>query len=128
MIENSIIGLRSIIGPGVTIRDSILMGADLYEGKSELDQDRLVGRPPIGIGAGCVIEGAIIDKNCHIGREVRIVNEGKMENSEGDSDTCMIRDGIPIVLKEGCCRTSGRWRGERCGRPRSPAFFEKPGF
>jgi glucose-1-phosphate adenylyltransferase len=77
------------------------MGADLYEGKSELDQDRLVGRPPIGIGAGCVIEGAIIDKNCYIGREVRIVNEGKMENSEGDSDTCMIRDGIPIVLKEG---------------------------
>ena len=100
MIENSIIGLRSVIGPKVTIRDSILMGADYYEGTFELEQNRLAGRPPVGIGAGCVIEGSIIDKNCYIGREVRIVNDGKIENSEGDNDTCMIRDGIPIVLKE----------------------------
>lgn len=100
VIENSIVGLRSIIGPGTTIRNSILMGADFYEGSLELESDRSAGRPPVGIGAGCVIEGSIVDKNCYIGREVRIVNEGKIENSAGDNDTCMIRDGIPIVLKE----------------------------
>ena len=100
MIENSIIGLRSVIGPGVTIRDSILMGADFYEGLIDLDQDRAAGRPPMGISAGCVIQGAIVDKNCYIGRNVRIVNEGQTENSEGDNDLCMIRDGIPIVLKD----------------------------
>ncbi|NLF71555.1 MAG: glucose-1-phosphate adenylyltransferase [Candidatus Anammoximicrobium sp.] len=101
VIENSIIGLRSVIGPGVTIRDSILMGADYYEDTFQLEQDRLAERPPIGIGPGCVIEGAIIDKNCYIGREVRIANEGKVEKSEGDHGTCMIRDSIPIVLKGG---------------------------
>jgi hypothetical protein len=31
---------------------------------------------------------------------VRIVNHARIENSPGDNDTCMIRDGIPIVLKE----------------------------
>jgi len=100
LIENSIVGLRSIIGPGTTIRNSILMGADFYEGLLELDRDRTAGRPPGGIGAGCVIEGAIVDKNCYIGHEVRIVNEGNIQDSDGDNDTCMIRDGIPIVLKE----------------------------
>lgn len=100
VIENSIIGLRSIIGPKATIRNSILMGADFYEGKLQLEQNRLAGRPRIGIGAGCVIEGSIIDKSCRIGNEVRIVNAGQVENSEGDNGTCMIRDGIPIVLKE----------------------------
>lgn len=104
VIENSIVGLRSIIGPGTTIRNSILMGADFYEGSLELERDQEAGRPPIGVGAGCVIEGSIIDKNCHIGREVRIVNEAQIEASEGDNDTCMIRDGIPIVLKEAVLR------------------------
>lgn len=100
VIENSIIGLRTIIGPRVTIRNSILMGSDFYERKLDLEQDRIVGRPVIGIGPDCVIEGAIVDKNCHIGRDVRIVNEGQIENTDGDNDTCMIRDGIPIVLKD----------------------------
>jgi len=100
VIENSIIGLRSMIGPRVTIRNSILMGADFYERTADLEQDRIAGHPAIGIGAGSVIEGAIVDKNCHIGRDVRIVNETRIENSEGDDEICMIRDGIPIVLKD----------------------------
>lgn len=100
VIENSIVGLRSLIGPRVTIRNSILMGADFYERTADLERDRLAGNPAIGIGAGAVIEGAIVDKNCRIGRDVRIVNERQIENSEGDDETCMIRDGIPIVLKD----------------------------
>jgi glucose-1-phosphate adenylyltransferase len=100
VIENSIVGLRCMIGPGVTIRNSILMGVDYYEGSRQLHEDAAAGRPPIGIGEGTVVEGAIIDKNCHIGRNVRIVNEAGIENSEGDNDACMIRDAIPIVLKE----------------------------
>jgi glucose-1-phosphate adenylyltransferase len=47
-----------------------------------------------------VIEGAILDKNCRIGRNVRIVNERQIENSDGDNEICMIRDGIPMVLKD----------------------------
>jgi glucose-1-phosphate adenylyltransferase len=99
VIENSLIGLRCIIGPNVTIRNSILMGADYYEGSIELQDDQATGRPPVGIGAGSLIDGAIIDKNCHIGRNVRILNEAGIENSPGEDDVCMIRDGLPVVLK-----------------------------
>ena len=40
VIENSIIGLRCVIGDNVTIRNSILMGADEYEGP---DSSRFTG-------------------------------------------------------------------------------------
>jgi glucose-1-phosphate adenylyltransferase len=94
VIENSVIGLRCKIGENVTIRNSIVMGADYYETESQCD-----GRPGVGIGNGSVIEGAILDKNCRIGSDVRIVNEAVVENSE-DAEDCVIRDQIPIVLKE----------------------------
>ena len=71
VIENSVIGVRSIIGDNVTIRDSYLMGIDYYEqaqpARREPDGS---GRPNIGHRAGSVIERAIIDKNARIGRNV----------------------------------------------------------
>ena len=94
VIENSVIGLRCQIGENVTIRNSIVMGADFYETESQRD-----GRPAVGIGDGSVIEGAILDKNCRIGQNVRIVNEAAIENGEDAAD-CVIRDRIPIVVKE----------------------------
>ncbi len=99
VIENSLIGLRCMIGPNVTIRNSILMGSDFYESSDQLKDDQAEGQPPVGIGAGSLIDGAIIDKNCQIGQNVRIINEAGIENSEGDDEVCMIRDGIPMVLK-----------------------------
>jgi len=98
VIENSVIGLRCIIGENVTIRNSVLMGADEYETKRELAADDTSGIPHIGIGEGSVIEGAIVDKNCRIGRKVRIVNENGAEHTEEDSP-CLIREGIPVVVK-----------------------------
>jgi glucose-1-phosphate adenylyltransferase len=100
VIENSLIGLRCMIGPNVTIRNSVVMGSDYYEGSVELQNDHTEGRPPLGIGAGSLIEGAILDKNCRIGRNVRIVNQAGVENSEGDDGACLIRDGLPIVVKD----------------------------
>ncbi|MEX0819522.1 MAG: glucose-1-phosphate adenylyltransferase [Pirellulaceae bacterium] len=94
VIENSVIGLRCKIGENVTIRNSILMGADFYETEDHRD-----GRTAVGIGDGSVIEGAILDKNCRIGQNVRIVNEAAVENSD-DAEDCVIRDQIPIVLKD----------------------------
>ena len=98
VIENSVIGLRCIIGENVTIRDSIVMGADLYELQ---DARRPCGpnHPVLGIGNGSVIEGAIVDKNCRIGNNVRVVNERGIENGEDAAD-CVIRDGIPVVVKD----------------------------
>jgi glucose-1-phosphate adenylyltransferase len=65
-----------------------------------LAANRTKGLPPIGIGAGSVIEGAILDKSCRIGRNVRIVNERGVETSD-EHDACPIRDGIPVVVKDG---------------------------
>ncbi len=98
MIENSVIGLRCIIGAGVTIRNSIIMGADFYE---QDDAHRPCGpdHPTVGIGDNSVIEGAIVDKNCRIGKNVRVANDQGIENGE-DSNDCVVRDGIPVVMKD----------------------------
>jgi glucose-1-phosphate adenylyltransferase len=95
VIENSVVGVRCMIGENVTIRDTVIMGADEYDGETTSSQS-----PPLGIGDGCVIEGAILDKNCRIGRNVRIVNSQKIQESD-QHDQCPIRDGIPVVVKEG---------------------------
>jgi glucose-1-phosphate adenylyltransferase len=94
-IENSVIGLRCRIGRDVTIRNSILMGADFYESPGETSADQ----PPIGIGHGSVIEGAIVDKNCRIGPRVRIINDAHLEDAVC-GEQCAIRDGILVVSKE----------------------------
>jgi glucose-1-phosphate adenylyltransferase len=87
------------------------MGADYFEGDFELAMDRQDGIPPVGIGDDSHIDGAIIDKNCHIGRNVRIVNETGMVDSEGEDDVCMIRDGIPILTKDGALADDWRLGG-----------------
>lgn len=99
VIENSLIGVRCIIGPGVTIRNSYIMGNDYFETDQDRKSNLAAGRPPIGIGAGSVIKGALIDKNVRIGRNAWIVNERGITDGE-DNDQCIIRDGIPCVVKE----------------------------
>jgi glucose-1-phosphate adenylyltransferase len=94
-ISNSVIGLRTVIGDNVTIRDSVVMGADYLEE----DVPSEPGLLPLGIGEGSVISGAILDKNCRIGRKVRITNSEKIENL-GEEEALQIRDGIPIVIKD----------------------------
>lgn len=93
-IENSVIGLRCHIGRDVTIRNSIVMGADYYETPDGKPTDL----PPIGIGAGSRIQGAIVDKNCRIGAGSQVVNHDQtVEDSIGE--ICLIRDGILVVEK-----------------------------
>jgi glucose-1-phosphate adenylyltransferase len=98
-IENSVIGLRCRIGRDVTIRNSILMGADYYESQESLADSDFAEQPPIGIGAGSVIEGAIVDKNCRIGPRVRIINDAQLEDAICGAQ-CTIRDGILVVAKD----------------------------
>jgi len=98
VIENSVIGLRCTIGENAVVRNSILMGADLYETGEQLQALSAAGQPGIGVGAGSVIDGAIIDKNCRIGCRVRIESRGQTERG-GDDDPCVVREGIPVVVK-----------------------------
>jgi glucose-1-phosphate adenylyltransferase len=92
-LERCVVGIRSIIQSGATIRNSIVMGADYFEQDRHADS----GRPLIGIGRNCVIDRAIIDKNARIADGVVITPEGKPANF--DADNYFIRDGIVIVPK-----------------------------
>jgi glucose-1-phosphate adenylyltransferase len=96
-INHSVIGLRSQIGPKVKIRSSILMGADYYETEADRAENERLGRPAIGIGDGTVIEGAIIDKNARIGRNVRIRHLPDRPDSE--TENWVARDGLVVIPK-----------------------------
>lgn len=99
VIENSVVGLRCVIGENAVIRDSVLMGADFMETEDELAIARQQGLPAVGIGDGSEILGAILDKNCRIGKNVRIVNSSGCDSSD-EFEPCVIRDGIPILIKD----------------------------
>ena len=96
-INHAVIGLRSQIGPKTQIRSSILMGADYYETEADRTENKRRGRPAIGIGDGTVIEGAIIDKNARIGRDVRIRHLPDRPDSE--TDNWAARDGLVVIPK-----------------------------
>lgn len=93
-IQHSVVGLRSIIRQGAVIKDSIIMGADYYE----LTANRRKNQIPIGIGPDCVIEGAIIDKNARVGKDVVIKPFPK--GTDIDADPWFVRDGIVVIPKD----------------------------
>ncbi len=97
-IRESVIGLRSIIGPDVRLTRTIVMGADIYETPERLAENRRLGQPDVGIGPGCVIEGAIIDKNARIGAEVTIRAQPP-DHEMVETEHYVIRDGIVVVPK-----------------------------
>ncbi|QDT64528.1 glucose-1-phosphate adenylyltransferase [Calycomorphotria hydatis] len=97
-IENSVIGLRCHIGKNVTIKHSIIMGADYYQAESEIKEDQAAGNPLIGIGDNSIIEGAIIDKNCRVGKNVKLTPPKDVSN-DGDFGPIMLRDGILVLPK-----------------------------
>ncbi len=96
-IADSVVGLRSIIGPDVTINASIMMGSDYYESDDARSDNIKNGVPDIGIGAGSIIERAIIDKNARIGRNVQIRSMPNRPDMDGEN--WVAREGIIIVPK-----------------------------
>jgi len=98
-IAYSIIGLRSIVGPGTVLNRTILLGSDFYESYESIQRHEKAGKPRIGIGANCRIENTIVDKNARIGDNVVISPAGKPENV--DHESYYIRDGIVIIPKNG---------------------------
>lgn len=96
-ISGSVIGLRSVVGSNVTIRDSIIMGADYYETAEDRAENERLGRPDVGVGKGSIIESAIIDKNVRIGHNVHIRHIPDRPDSE--TDDWVARDGLIVVAK-----------------------------
>ncbi len=73
------------------------MGNDYYETLIEMESDKSKGIPKIGIGERCYIKHAIIDKNCRIGNDVRIVGGNNLPDTEHELYT--IKNDIVVVKK-----------------------------
>jgi glucose-1-phosphate adenylyltransferase len=98
-IDRSIVGIRTVISARTRVYQSILMGADFYETNEQKTQNQKAGIPDIGLGRGCLIRGAIIDKNARIGEDSIIANTE--QKSDFDGESYFIRDGIVIIPKDG---------------------------
>lgn len=96
-ITNAVLGIRSIIGPHTTIKSTVLMGSDFYESHEMKEENRRLGRPDVGIGAGSYIEQAIVDKNARIGAHVTI--RALPNRVDEEHENWVARDGIVIVPK-----------------------------
>jgi glucose-1-phosphate adenylyltransferase len=96
-IEQSVVGIRTNIQAGATIRRSVLLGADFYDA-----DDRALARgagPRLGIGRDVVLDRVIVDKNARIGDGTHLVNAGGAQEADGDG--YVIRDGVIVVPKDG---------------------------
>lgn len=97
--RRSIIGLRSRIGAGVTLENSIVMGSDFFETVEEMKTNISKPIPHIGIGENSIIRRAIIDKNVRIGKNVQLINSRGIDKEDGPNGSYFIREGIILIPK-----------------------------
>lgn len=83
-VSNSMLGMKTFVGEGTTIKDSVVVGWSPYSNRS-----------PIRIGKNCMITKAIIDEGSQIGDNVHLTNTQNLQ--EFDDDLIAIRDGIIII-------------------------------
>jgi glucose-1-phosphate adenylyltransferase len=100
-VHHSVLGVRSRIEAGSVVEDSLIMGADFYQGQAERQSKLDCDSPivPIGIGSDSTIRRAIVDKNARIGCNVQIVNKDRVEEADRENLGFYIRSGIVVVLK-----------------------------
>jgi glucose-1-phosphate adenylyltransferase len=94
-VERSVIGVRAHIGRNAVVRSTVVVGADRYETDEQRAANRAKGLTDLTVGDESLIERAILDKDCRVGRNVRIVNAQGVEEAEGDN--YVIRDGIVVI-------------------------------
>jgi glucose-1-phosphate adenylyltransferase len=96
-VEESVIGIRTRVRRGASIRRSVLLGADYYAA----DETTAAGsdRHGLGIGRDVVLDRVIVDKNARIGDGARLTNAQGLDHADGDG--YYIRNGIIIVPKDG---------------------------
>ena len=97
-ITRSIVGVRTIIESGASLDGVVCMGADRYETADEKRANGLKGVPDIGIGAGCILKRAIIDKNARIGANCRIGIDD-IPRPDGEYATHFVVDGVIVIPK-----------------------------
>jgi glucose-1-phosphate adenylyltransferase len=95
-IEKSVIGIRSRIGKESTVSNTYMMGNDYYETLEQMELNKI--EILMGIGERCVIKNCIMDKNCRIGDDVKIIGGSHLQDTE--TDTYCIKDGIVVIKKD----------------------------
>jgi len=103
-IEDSVIGIRARIGHDSEVYSTYIMGSDYYETLADIEADQQHGLPQLGVGNRCLIKNAIIDKNCRIGDDVKVIGGSHLE--DGDTPLYTVREGI-IVIKKGAILPNG---------------------
>lgn len=94
-VRKSIIGIRTVVGPGCNLDRVVHNGSGHYDFGSSSGKEVI----PFGIGEYSVIRNAIIDRDTRIGRGVRLVNERNLQDYHDDYIT--VRDGIIVVASLG---------------------------
>ncbi|HEY1849178.1 MAG TPA: glucose-1-phosphate adenylyltransferase [Opitutaceae bacterium] len=97
-MKHCLFGIRSYVGEGSDLEDVVMMGADYYETPEHIAANVERGRPSLGVGKGCYIRGAIIDKNTRIGDGSRLTAAGKPDGTYAGG-MVVIRDGVLVVPK-----------------------------
>ena len=103
-VTSSVVGIRARVGKDTVIKHTYIMGCDYYENIDQIEQKNKKGIPILGIGERCIIEDAIIDKNCSIGNDVTIKGGAHLEKL--DHPLYTIKDGI-VVVKKGAVIPNG---------------------
>jgi len=103
-ISQSVIGIRSRIGKDTVVKNVYIMGCDYYETIDQINEKTYAGKPILGIGERCIIEDAIVDKNCSIGNDVVIKGGAHLEKT--DHPLYTIKDNI-VVIKKGAVIPNG---------------------
>ena len=103
-VTSSVVGIRARVGKDTVIKNTYIMGCDYYENIDQIEQKSKKGIPILGIGERCIIEDAIIDKNCSIGNDVTIKGGAHLEKV--DHPLYTIKDGI-VVVKKGAVIPNG---------------------
>lgn len=103
-VTSSVVGIRARVGKDTVIKNTYIMGCDYYENIDQIHEKNQKGTPILGIGERCIIEDAIIDKNCSIGNDVTIKGGAHLEKV--DRPLYTIKDGI-VVIKKGAVIPNG---------------------
>jgi glucose-1-phosphate adenylyltransferase len=94
-VERCVLGVRTHLGQHVTLRDTVVNGADRIELECERLRNRQRGLPDLGVGDNSIVERAILDKDCRIGANVQIINRRNLQQADGDNH--VIREGIVVI-------------------------------
>ena len=98
VINDSIIGVRTIIESGTELNGVVCMGADSYENEEQRKRTEERGIPHLGIGRNCKIANTIIDKNARIGDNCQIGVSGKVYE-DGEHGDFYTSNGIIVIRK-----------------------------